>query len=385
MTKLRYAQFATITLVIIAAIWFYARPEIFAPKKEKAAAPPVPVVVAKASLRDVPVQLEITGRTEAYETVTLKSRVDGQVKAVRFSEGQHVGQGDVLLQLDPADFQVKLNQALANQAKTNAQWQKARADVERYIALRAKGFVSDEKVAELSTAAAAAESSANADSAAAELARLQLSYATIKAPISGIVGAKLLFPGAAVKANDTTLVVVNRVKPLYVSFNVPEKYLPTLQAALHTGSKTMAAGIALPGSNELLTAQVRFIDNGVDTSTGTILLKAVVANAQEKLISGQFVTVSLVLDQLKNAVVIPAEAIQQGAEGSFVFLVKPDDTVEIRKVKIGILQKTHAVISEGLSADETVVIEGQLRLSAAARVKPVKPVDGGKKPNKEPI
>ncbi|MBK7686539.1 MAG: efflux RND transporter periplasmic adaptor subunit [Rhodocyclaceae bacterium] len=378
MTRKRAAAIATILMVSVAAIWFYARPEIFAPKKEKAAAPPVPVVVAKASLQDVSVQLEITGRTEAYETVTLKSRVDGQVKTVRFSEGQHVGQGDVLLQLDPADFQAKLNQALANQAKTNAQWQKARADVERYIALRAKGFVSDEKVAELSTAAAAAESSASADSAAAELARLQLSYATIKAPISGIVGAKLVFPGAAVKANDTTLAVVNRVKPLYVSFNVPEKYLPKLQAALHTGKKTMAAEIALPGGSELLAAQVRFIDNGVDASTGTILLKAVMANEQEKLTSGQFVTVSLVLDQLKNAVVIPAEAIQQGAGGSFVFVAKTDDTVEIRKVKIGNLQKTQAVIAEGLSAEEMVVIEGQLRLTAAARIKPV---DGGKKPN----
>ncbi len=381
MTRKRAAAIASILVVSVATIWFYARPEIFAPKKEKAAAPPVPVVVAKASLQDVPVQLEITGRTEAYETVTLKSRVDGQVKTVSFSEGQHVGQGEVLLQLDPADFQAKLSQALANQAKSTAQWQKARADVERYIALSAKGFVSDEKVAELSTAAAAAESSASADSAAAELARLQLSYATIKAPISGIVGAKLVFPGTAVKANDTTLAVVNRIKPLYVSFNVPEKYLPVLQTALHTGTKTMAAGIALPGSDELLAAQVRFIDNGVDASTGTILLKAMMANEQEKLTSGQFVTVSLVLDQLKNAVVIPAEAIQQSAEGSFVFVAKQDDTVEIRKVKIGNLQKTQAVIAEGLSVDETVVIEGQLRLTAAAHVKPIKPVDGGTKPN----
>jgi multidrug efflux system membrane fusion protein len=384
MTKSRYALFATTTLLIVMATWFYFRPEVFAPKKEKVAAPPVPVLVAKANLQDVPIQLEITGRTEAYETVTLKSRVDGQVKTVSLSEGQQVRQGEVLLQLDPADFLARLNQALANQAKTNAQWKKALSDVERYVALRAKGFVSDEKVAELRTAAAAAESSASADSAAADLARLQLSYATIKAPIGGIVGAKLVFPGTAVKANDTTLAVVNRVKPLYVSFNVPEKYLPTLQAALHSGSKTMAAGIALPDSNESLAAQVRFIDNGVDASTGTILLKALMTNERGQLTSGQFVTVSLVLNQLKNAVVVPAEAIQQGKDGSFVFVVKADDAVEVRKVKIGNLQKTQAVIAEGLSADETVVIEGQLRLTAGARVKPVKPVvpaEAGKKPN----
>ena len=157
MTRTRIVLLTSITLLIIAAIWFFARPEMFTAKKERPAAPPIPVVVAKASLQDVSIQLEIAGRTEAYESVTLKSRVDGQVKSLRFTEGQHVRQGDVLLQLDPADFQARLGQALANQAKSNAQLQKSLADVERTVALRAKGFVSDEKVGEMRTAAAAAE------------------------------------------------------------------------------------------------------------------------------------------------------------------------------------------------------------------------------------
>ena len=381
MTRTRIVLLTSITLLIIAAIWLFARPEMFTAKKERPAAPPIPVVVAKASLQDVPIQLEITGRTEAYESVTLKSRVDGQVKTLGFTEGQHVRQGDVLLQLDPADFQARLGQALANQAKSNAQLQKSLADVERTVALRTKGFVSDEKVGEMRTAAAAAEATLGADVAAAELARLQLSYTTIKSPISGIIGAKLVFPGTAVRASDTALAVVNRVKPLYVSFSVPEKYLPSLQTALR-GGKAMNASIALSGSNDVLDGQVRFIDNGVDPSTGTIALKAILMNDQEKLTGGQFVSVNLVLDQLKNAVVVPAEAVQQGAEGSFVFVLKPDDTVEIRKVRIGNLQKAQAVIAEGLSVDDTVVIEGQLRLTSGARVnpvKPAKPADGSKK------
>lgn len=357
--------------------WYYVRPEAPSAKKDRSGAPTVPVVVATASVLDVSVHLDVTGRTEAFETVTLKSRVDGQVKAVTFADGQQVRQGDVLLQLDPADFQAKLGQAQANQAKSSAQWKKAQADLERYIALRAKGFVSEEKVNETRTAAATAEATANADAAAAELARLQLSYTNIKSPINGSVGAKLVFPGAAVRASDTALAVVNRIRPLHVAFSVPEKYLPALQAALRDSNKKMLTAIAVPGSSEVLEGQVRFIDNGVDAATGTIALKALVPNEREKLASGQFVTVSLVLERLKGAIVVPAEALQQNSEGSFVFVVKPDDTVEIRKVRVGNVQKAQAVIAEGLLAGDTVVIEGQLRLTGGARVTRV---DLNKKP-----
>ena len=319
----------------------------------------------------MPLRLEITGRTEAYETVTLKSRVDGQVHSVTFTEGQHVRQGDVLLRLDPADFQARLNQVAANLAKSQAQLAKARADVERYIALRAKGFVSEEKVSEMRTAAAAAESSAQADAAATELARLQLSYATIRAPFGGVVGAKLVFPGAAVKVNDTALAVVNRVRPLYVGFAVPEKYLPQLQAGMRSGQKAMKAAISLPGGADAWESDVRFLDNGVDVTTGTIQLKAILPNADERLAPGQFVTVSLVLDTLKDAVVIPAEAVRQSAEGSFLFVAKEDGSVAIRKVRVASVQKQAAIIDEGLAGGETVVTEGQLRLTPGARVKSV--------------
>lgn len=379
MTKTRAALLIVAILAAGgAASWYLTKAETPTAGKKTQTPPPVPVRLAKATVQDMPLRLEITGRTEAYETVTLKSRVEGQVLSVAFTEGQHVRQGDVLLRLDPADLQAKLNQAEANQARSQALLAKARADVERYLALRAKGFVSEEKVSEMRTSAAATEATARADAAAVELTRLQLSYTTIKAPFAGVVGAKLVFPGAAVKVNETTLVVINRVRPLYVGFAVPEKYLPLLKAGMRSEKRSLKASISVPGTNTAWEGDVRFLDNGVDVATGTIQLKAVVPNDDEKLVPGQFVSVSLVLDTLKGAVVIPAEAVQQGAAGSFLFVTKEDSTVELRKVRVASVQKQLAIIAEGLSGGETVVTEGHLRLTAGARIKPADAV--GAKP-----
>lgn len=339
------------------------------PDKKTKETPPVPVALAKAQQHDTPLLLELTGRTEAYETVTLKSRVDGQVLAVVFAEGQRVAAGALLLRLDPADFQAKLAQAEANAAKSQAQLAKARADLERYVALRAKGFVSEEKVGEMRTVLAAAEATTRADAAAAELARLQLSYTAIKAPFAGTVGARLVFPGSAVKTNDTALAVVNRVQPLYVNFAVPEKYLPKLRAGMQ-GRKSLSAAVSLPGAGGPAAAgEVRFIDNTVDTTTGTIQLKAQLANSDEKLAAGQLVNVVLQIDTLKDAVTIPAEAVQQGADGPFVYVAR-DGSAELRQIVLTTVQRERAVIASGLAAGETVVTEGQLRLTPGARLKP---------------
>ncbi len=361
------------------AAWYFAKPGAPAAGK-KAQTPPVPVRLATAVVEDMPLRLDITGRTEAYETVTLKSRVDGQVQGVTFTEGQHVRQGDPLLRLDPADLQARLNQAEANLARSKAQSAKASADVERYIALRAKGFVSEEKVGEMRTAAAAAEAAASADAAAAELARLQLSYTVVKAPFAGVVGAKLVFPGAVVKVNETALAVINRVRPLHVGFAVPEKYLPLLQAGMRSGKKSMKAAISVAGVATPWEADVRFLDNGVDVATGTIQLKAILPNEDERLAPGQFVSVSLVLDTLTGAVVIPAEAVQHGTDGDFVFVAKEDGTVDIRKVRVGSVQQRVAIVAEGLAGGEAVVTEGHLRLTPGARIKPADAPEG--KPGK---
>lgn len=326
----------------------------------------VPVIVAPARSGRMPVLLSVVGRAEAYESVTLKSRLDGQVLAVDYVEGQAVKQGDVLLRLDPADLDAKLAQAAAVVARDQAQLAKARADVERYQGLKARGFVSDEKVNEIRTNEAALAASLKADQAALELARLQQSYATIRAPFAGIVGARLVFPGSAVKTNDTALAVINRVDPLYVSFSMPERHLPVLRQALKGGP--LAVQVSLPGAGEAtFEAKARFIDNAVDQTTGTIQIKAVLDNRAPRLTPGQFLNVGMVLQQLDNAMIVPNEAVQQGADGNFLYVVKSDNTVELRKVQVLAAYQGRSAIG-GVAGGEIVVTDGQLRLTPGARV-----------------
>ena len=324
-----------------------------------------PVVLAKAETRDVPLLLELTGRSEAAESVSLRARVDGQVSAVPMKEGAHVRQGELLVQLDPADFAARLAQAEANLARDKAQAVKAKADVERYNVLKAKGFVSEESVAGVRTTGQAQEATMKASQAAVDLARLQLNYAAIRAPFDGVVGAKLVFPGTAVKTNDTLLAVVNKIQPLFVSFAVPEKYLPKIQAGMKDG--IMKVQVAVPGvAGPVLVGEARFLDNTVDPTTGTIRMKAKLDNKDERLAAGQFLNVSLEYDQLKGVVVVPAEAVQQGPEGPYVYVARNDQTVEMRKVDVVANQRGLALLGNGLKAEETVVVDGQLRLSPGA-------------------
>ncbi|HRD50219.1 MAG: efflux RND transporter periplasmic adaptor subunit [Candidatus Competibacter sp.] len=331
------------------------------------AAPPAPVKIASAAIRDVPLVLEVFGRAEAYDSVTLKARVDGQVAALPFVEGQTVASGAVLARLDPADFDARLRQAEANLARDQAQLVKARLDVDRYLSLKNRSFVSEQQVAEARANADALAATVRADQAAVESTRLQQSYATIQAPFAGVIGARLVSPGATVKANDTALAVLNRVQPLYVSFAVPERYLPRLRAALRTGG--LPVMVAVPGAaGQRFPGEARFLDNAVDPATGAIQMKATIANAAETLTPGQFLNVSLTLEVIVGAVTAPAEAVQQGPEGSFVFVVKPDRTVEVRPVAVTLMQSGIAVIGQGLRDGETVVTDGQLRLSPGAKV-----------------
>jgi multidrug efflux system membrane fusion protein len=374
MTRSRRLLLAAVAVALVAAgYWYQTARQLAAVSKHAKAVPAVPVTAAKATVRDMPILLEVPGRAEAYASVTLKSRLDGQVTAVLYSEGQRVSHGAVLVRLDPGDFDARLLQAEANLARNGAQLAKARADVERYLALQRRGFVSEEKVNELRTAEAAAAATVKADRAAVELARRQLAYATIRAPFAGVVGARLVFPGSAIKVNETALAVVNRVRPLYVTFSVPEKHLPRLRSAMRKGE--LQATVRIPGDQEQpLQATVSFLDNSVDASTGTIQMKALLENGEEQLTPGQFVNVSLALDTLVNAVVVPAEAVQQGPDGAFLFVVRPDSTVEPRKIEVGASDRGLTAISKGIAVDETVVTDGQLRLTAdtLVHVKPAR-------------
>lgn len=339
-------------------------------KKKKPEQAPVPIITAQAVEQDIPVTLQVVGRAEAYESVVLKSRVDGQVAAVLFTEGQHVRHGDVLIRLDPADYAARLQQTEATAARDEALIAKSRSDTARYTALKQRNFVSEEKVNDIRTNEAAASANLRASKATAEVARLQLSYTTIRSPITGVVGARVVFPGSAVKINDTTLAVVNRVRPLLVSFSVPEKHLPRLRAAIKSGAGRMKVDISLPSDNsQHFDGTVRFIDNTVDAATGTILMKAELANDDEKLTPGQFLNVTLLLETLTNAVTVPNEAVQQGADGNFVFVVKEDATVEVRKIETAAASGGKTAIAKGLKTGETVVTDGQLRLNPGAKVK----------------
>jgi multidrug efflux system membrane fusion protein len=354
-----------------------------APREDNTASkkppPPTPVTVAQAVARDMPVVLEVVGRGEAYESVTLKSRVDGQVLEVPFSEGQRVAKGDVLIRLDTADFKAKVAQAEANLARDQALLKKARADVERYQALKAQGFVSEEKVAEVHAAAEANAAVVEADKATLELARLQLSYATLHAPFAGMVGDKRVHTGAAVKVNDTELVTVNRVQPLYVTFAVAEKHIPALRAAL--AAKRLRVEAFVPGDHKQpRTGVIRFVDPAVDAATGTLRVKAELTNTDAALAPGQFLDVTLVLDTLRDAVTVPAEAVQQGPDGPFVYALKGEEA-GMRKVTLGPVREGVAVIAKGLATGETVVTDGHSRLVPGGKVKIKTP---GEKPGGAP-
>lgn len=336
--------------------------------KKKSEAPPVPVATTTAVARDIPVRLQVVGRAEAYESVALKSRVDGQIAELLFSEGLHVKQGDPLIRLDAADFAARLAQAQAGVARDEALLAKTRADRTRYMALKDRNFVSEEKVNDTRTNEAAALANLRASKAAVEVARLQHSYTEIRAPISGVIGARLVSPGSTVKTNDTTLAVINRVQPLRVAFPIPEKHLPRLRAAMQSGVLKIEAQAPNDATGRF-SGTVRFIDNAVDATTGTIVVKAELDNADELLTPGQFLNVSLILDTLKDAVTVPTEAVQQGAEGNFVYVVGSDGKVEMRRIETIATDAGSTAIAKGLATGETVVTDGHLRLTPGARVK----------------
>lgn len=348
--------------------WYSLNGDKKAPGNVGKPVPSVPVKVARVGQGDVQEWLDVVGRGIASESVTLKSRVDGQVAAVPFTEGQHVRKGDVLLRLDPADYTARLRQAEANLTRSQAQQAKAAADVARYTGLRQSGFVSEEKVNDLRAALQAADAAVLADRAAVDLARLQLGYTTLRAPIDGVVGTKQVHPGSTVKINDTSLAVINRVRPLHIGFAVPEKHLPRLRAALAKG-KLMARVTVGNDWTKAIEAPVVFIDNAVDASTGTIQVKASAANDSEALAPGQYLNVRLPLGVWAGAATLPAEAVQQGPQGSYVFVVKPDMGIEQRKIVLVDSRDGVAVVTQGLKDGETVVTDGHLRLTPKSKVK----------------
>jgi len=327
----------------------------------------VPVTVAPAVQQSVPVRLQAIGNVEAYSTVSVKARVDGQIVALNFKEGQEIKKGDVLFRIDARPFEATLKQAEANALRDAAGRDQAQSQERRYNELLEKNFISKEAYAQIATNAQTAQATARASQAALENAKLSVEYCTIVSPLEGYVGKVLLQVGNLVKANDVTpLVVINQVRPIYVNFAVPEQSLTSLRTYMATGP--LHVEVAPSGETSTLAeGQLIFVDNAVDPSTGTIKLRAQFDNKNIALWPGQFVSVRVRLFDQKDAILIPARSVQTGPTGQYVYVVKEDKTAELRKVTVE-RSEGEQVVVKGLAKDEQVVTRGALRLAPGVRV-----------------
>lgn len=333
--------------------------------------PAVPVVVAEVTQLTVPLRVEAIGNVEPYATVAVKARVDGQIVDAPFRDGQDVVKGQPLFQIDARPLQALLKQAEANLQRDKAQLARARAQEIRYKDLLAKSFVSQDAYAQFLTNAESVEATVGADEAAVETAKLQLEYTTIRAPINGRTGKIMIQLGNMVKANDTgPLVVINQVSPIYLNFAVPEQYLRAIRAAMAKHTLKVEANLTDSLGDAATNGELAFVDNLVDTATGTVKLRAVFPNQNKLLWAGQFATASLTLGEQQGAIVVPSQAVQTGPKGQFVFVVKPDLTAEQRAVVVERVDGTQTVIAKGLTPGEKVVTIGQVRLSPGIKVNP---------------
>jgi membrane fusion protein, multidrug efflux system len=335
----------------------------------RAEAMAAPVTIATATTESVPVEVHAIGNVAAYSTVTVKSQVDAVIEQVHFTEGQDVRAGDLLFSLDARPFQAQLQQAEANLARDEAQAKNARAQALRNKGLYDAGIISKDQYDTFQTSADAMDASVRADKAAVEDAKLQVGYCTIRSPIDGRTGDLLVHAGNLIKSNDTSLVVINQIHPIYVTFSVPEQNLPKIKQRLAQGRLEVFAAPTSDSGQKPDTGVLSFINNTVDASTGTISLKGTFPNASGKLWPGQFVNVSLQLTVQENATVVPNQAIQAGQNGQYIYVLKPDMTAELRPVVTGISVEGKTVIEKGIAAGEKVVTNGQLRIYPGAKLK----------------
>jgi membrane fusion protein, multidrug efflux system len=376
------------------------------PKGQASGPPPsVPVTVGTASVEAAPLEIRVVGTVEPSAKVEIKSQVAGQLMSVRFTEGQNVNQGEVLFEVDPQPYREALRQAEAGVERDRAllkqaefavqkdivQAKSADADAARYETLERDHVASKQQTLQYRTAADTLKEGIRVDQAAIESARatqqldqsavakakLDLGYCEIRAPISGRAGNLLVHPGNLVKVNDVPLVVIHRIAPVFVSFNAPEKHLEAIRR--YSAGRKLPVQVTSRDNPEMkVSGYLSVVDNTVDAQTGTIHLKATVENADRLLWPGQFMDVSLMLDSGQNATVIPSEAVQAGQQGSFVYVVKPDRTVEPRVVSVGRTLDRKVIVEKGINPGETVVTDGQMMLYPGARIAVVSAPKGEK-------
>jgi len=382
-TTSRRALIAGAVLVALVAggVAAYFSSDIRAKEGRKApkGPPAVPVTVAAVAQQTVPVRLRAIGNVEAYATVSVKARVDGQIVTVNFRDGVPVQKDEVLFRIDPRPYEATLRQAEANAMRDVAARDQARSQEKRYKELLEKNFISKEAYAQIRTNAETADATAKASRAALENARLNLEYCTIRSPLDGFVGKTLIQAGNLVKANDVSpLVVINQVRPIYVNFSVPEQNLPEVRQYMASGPLEVEV---LPNDlqqqqrqQQLPRGRLIFVDNAVDPSTGTIRLRAQFDNADAALWPGQFVNISLRLYDQPDALIVPSQAIQTGPEGEYVYVINDEMQAEMRRVKVQRTDGGQTIIAQGtVRKGERVVTRGQLRLGPKVKVQIAKP------------
>lgn len=339
----------------------------------KRPAPPpeaVPVRVGKVVQKAVPLQIRNVGTIQPYVAVSVRAQVSGEIMQVHFREGQDVKKDELLFSIDPRPYEAALAQAEAALARDRAQMENAQTDVKRYEDLVKKDYVTQQQYDSVKATAAATAATVRLNQATVERARLDLAYCSIRAPMDGRSGSITVQAGNVVRANEAVLVTINQVTPIYLSFAVPERELSEIRRRQDAGSLAVEAEEPATG-RVLARGELTFLDNTVDRATGTITLKATFPNTDRILWPGEFVNAVLTLATEQEAVVAPTGAVQNGQQGTYAFVVKADGTVESRPVTVARAAADGLVIAEGLSAGETVVTDGQLRLSPGAKVEVV--------------
>ena len=332
----------------------------------------VPVRVATAAQQDIDIFLRSLGTVTAYNTVTVRSRVSGELVEVAFQEGQQVKAGDLLAQVDPRAFQVALDQARGTQMQNLAQLENARRDLQRYQALFKQDSIARQQVDTQAALVRQYEGAVKSDQANVDNAKLQLDYARITAPISGRLGLRQVDRGNLVSSSDTNgLVVITQTQPISVVFTLPETQLPEVRAELAAGKTLTVEAYDRADTRRIASGKLETLDNQIDVTTGTLRLKARFDNTDDALFPNQFVNVRLHVLTRKDVTAIPTAAVQQGSAGAFVFLVQPDNTIVVRQVKLGAINSGMVAVNEGLQPGDRVVTEGTDRLRAGAKVEVV--------------
>jgi len=367
----RFVAGALIVMAVAAALYYVFGSPVPQPKQFRrfAAEGPVPVLVAQAARADVPVYLDAVGTTRPLNTVTVRPQVDGKLISVNFKEGQDVKQGDVLARIDPTIYKAQLDQALAKKAQDEALLANAQNDLARYDRLAASNAINKQQADTQKALVAQYTAQIQADQGAIENTQATLGYTTITAPFSGRTGIRMVDEGNIVRASDATSAIVNitQLKPISVIFNLPQQELDRVNAAF--GKAPLAVDALRPADNSVIErGTLTVIDNQVDPSTGTVKLKAEFANNDLLLWPGQFVNVRLLIDTLQNVVVIPTGAVQRGPDGTFVYVIKPDNTAAMRAIVVQKQDETRTVVQSGVTPPERVVTTGFARLTDGATV-----------------